>query len=72
MEEAEELREEGNALFAQGDYAAACAKYEVARPPVCAPRYPLCPRFPRLSCRGRPSPRALKKILARRIPLEYA
>jgi hypothetical protein len=55
VNEAEELREEGNALFAQGDYAAACAKYEVARPTVCAPRYPQRPRFPRLSCPGRPS-----------------
>ena len=29
VEEADELREEGNALFSRGEYGAACEKYEV-------------------------------------------
>jgi hypothetical protein len=35
-DEAEELREEGNALFAKGEYTSACAKYEVCLCMSCA------------------------------------
>jgi hypothetical protein len=37
LEEAGELREEGNALFTRGDYTAACAKYEVTAPGALRP-----------------------------------
>jgi hypothetical protein len=57
VQEAEDMREEGNVLFEKGEYADACAKYEVARPTACAPRYPLRLRFP------------LLPALAGRIPL---
>ncbi len=43
LDEAGELREEGNALFARGDYTAACAKYEVAAPGPLRPASPSRP-----------------------------